>query len=354
MQLTTAGRSSPALATALVFGALVGGCGADGSDTSTSAPTDTTGTTTSADVKTVDMRKAGAKEIKLDGDWLVGTDDAVWVMLGTEFLRLDPGSGKRTGGVKVPGGLCLGGAYAFGALYSATCYADKGMVRIDPKQLEVTDEVPLPTTDLYNQEGTIAAGEGAIWVVIDGKGCEACLLVGLDPQTLETTHQIDLDPGAESVAVGNGLVWVSDSKRNRVLRIDPRTDELVGETKVGGLPRYLAVDSNGVWVLNQLEGTVMQLNPETGELIRTIDADMAGAGGSITAAEGSVWVRGTLTLLKQIDSDTGEIVAQYGPDSGSGDALARDGVLWVTAFQPGHGTGPGGGVLYRLPLSQAN
>ena len=50
----------------------------------------TTGTTTTADVKTVDMRKAGAKEIKLDGDWLVGTDDAVWVMLGTEFAPARP------------------------------------------------------------------------------------------------------------------------------------------------------------------------------------------------------------------------------------------------------------------------
>jgi streptogramin lyase len=239
-------------------------------------------------------------------------------------------------------------------VFSATCYADKGLARINPQTLEVTSSIRLPTTDLYNQEGTIAAGEGAVWVIIDGKSCEACVLAGFDPQTLSRTHEIDLDPGAASVAVGNGFVWVSDSKRNRVLRIDPRTDEVAGETKVGGLPQYLTVDSNGVWVLNQLEGTVMQLHPESGELIRTIEADMAGAGGSITVGEGSVWVRGTLTLLKRIDSDTGEVVAQYGPDTGSGDSLVADGVLWVSAFQPGHGTGPGSGVVYRLPLSQAN
>jgi DNA-binding beta-propeller fold protein YncE len=145
---------------------------------------------------------------------------------------------------------------------------------------------------------------------------------------------------------------VSDAQRNRVLRIDPRTDEVVGETKVGGLPQYLAVDSNGVWVLNQLDGTVMQLDPQSGEVIKTIEADMKGAGGSITVGEGSVWVRGTLTLLKQIDSETGEVVAQYGPDQGSGDALVSDGALWISAFRPGHGTGPGSGVVYRLPLSQ--
>lgn len=338
---------------ALALGTGLIGCGDQGAEASTSTDGNTT-TTTTADVKMVDLRTAGAKIIKLDGDWLVATDDAIWVNAGPEFDVLDPETGETTGRVSVPGGLCLGGVYAYGAMYSATCYADEGMVSIDPKTLAVTDEVPLATPDLYNQEGTIDAGEGAIWIVLDGKRCEACVLAGLDPKTLEMTHEIDLDPGAESVAVGNGFVWVSDSKRNRVLRVDPRTDEVVGETKVGGLPRYIAFASTGLWVLNQLDGTVMQLDPQSGEVVKTIEADMAGSGGSITVAEGSVWVRGTLTLLKQIDPATGEIVAQYGPDSGSGDALVEHGILWVSASLPGHvGTSPtanAGGVVYRLPL----
>ncbi len=345
-------RSSLALLSALMLGAGLGGCGGgDGANTSVAA---TDSGPTPAEVEKVDLSKAGAEELKIDGDWLVGTDDAVWLSGDTEFDRLDPQTGKQTGVVKVPGGPCLSPAYAFGALFAATCYADEGLVRIDPGTLQVTRSIRLATPDLYNQEGSIAAGEGAVWVIIDGQGCEACVLAGFDPQTLQRTHEIDLDPGAGSVAVGSGLVWVSDSKRKRVLRIDPQTDEVVGETKVGGLPQYLAIDSNGVWVLNQLEGTVMQLDPESGEVIKTINADMAGAGGSITVGEGSVWVRGTLTLLKQIDSNSGQVVAQYGPDSGGGDALAQDGVLWVTAFNPGHGSGPGSGLTYRLPLSRAD
>ena len=346
-------RFSVALISALVLGGGLYGCGGgDGSDPSTSA---TTSTTTPGQVENVDLRKAGAAEVKIDGDWLVGTDDAVWLSAGPEFDRLDPKTGKRTGGVSVPGGLCLDPVYEYGALYSATCYSEEGLVRIDPQKLEVTDSVRLPVTDFYNQEGTIDAGEGAVWVIIDGKGCEACVLVGLDPQTLSRTHEIDLDPGAQSVAVGNGFVWVTNSHRNVVLRIDPRTDEVLGETKVDGLPSYLAVDSNGVWVLTQLDGTVTQLDPQTGQVIKTIEADMAGNGGSMTVGAGSVWVRGALTLLKQIDSATGEILSQYGPNEGSGDALVRDGVLWVSAFSAGHTAGPSsGGIVYRLPLSQVN
>jgi streptogramin lyase len=327
------------------------GCGGGGDDpASTSAATSTT-TTTNAEVQMVDLRKAGATTIKLDGDWLIGSDDAVWITAGTEIDRLDPETGKPTGKVSVPGGPCLGGAYAYGALFIPTCYSEEGLVKVDPESLEVTEQVELGTPDIHNQEGSIAAGEGAVWMIVDGKGCEACVLVGLDPDTLRTTHQIDLDPGAGSVAVGNGYVWVTELEPDRLLRIDARTDEILSQTKIGALAKYLTVDDNGVWVINQLDGTVMQLSPDDGELLKTIEADMAGAGGSITAGGGSVWVRGTLTLLKQIDSESGEIVTQYGPDEGSGDALVSDGVLWVSAFRPGHGTGPGSGIVYRLPLA---
>jgi streptogramin lyase len=330
---------------ALVLGMGIAGCGGggDGADTSTST----------SSTKSVDLKQAGAKVIKLDADWLVGTGDDVWVNAGPQFIRLDPDTGEQNGSVNVPGALCLQPMYAEGALYSATCGSDRGLVRVDPQKLKVTGDVSLPTPSVYNEEGNIAFGEEAIWIVVDGKSCEACVLRGLDPQTLKTTHEVDLDPGAESVAVANGLVWVTDSKKNRVLRVDPKTDEVVGETKVGGLPRYIAADENGVWVINQLEGNVMQLDPDSGDVVKTIEADMAGAGGSFKIADGSIWVRGTLTLLKQIDPSTGDIVAEYTPPSGGGDSLVQDGVLWITAVKElGHTGGKGSGILYRVPLSE--
>jgi virginiamycin B lyase len=342
-----------AVAGAIIFGVGLYGCGGDdGSDTSTSAAGSTTGT---ADVEKVDLRKAGATAAPIDADWLVGTDDAVWTSAGGEFIRLDPETGKESGAVSVPAGLCLRPVYAFGSLYSATCYSQEGLVRIDPEKLEVTNQIRVPTPDIYNQEGTVAATDDAIWVIIDGKGCKSCVLAGFDPKTLKMTHEVDFDQSVQSVAAGDGVLWVADSERNRVLRVDQQTDEVVGETEVGGLPRYVAVDENGVWAYNQLEGSVTQLDPETAEPIRTIETDMPGAGGAITVGDGSVWVRGTLTLLKQVDSETGEIVAQYGPDAGSGDALVRDGVLWISAIKAlGHGTEAGGGAVYRLPLSKVD
>ena len=206
---------------------------------------------------------------------------------------------RRPGGPKaavpVPGGPCLGGAYAFGALYAATCYNDEGLVRIDPERLEVTDQIPLPTPDLYQQEGSIAAGEGAVWLVIDGKGCEACVLAGFDPETLKMTHEVELDPGAASVAARQRL------RLGQRLKAQPgAADRPEHRRESSARPRSAACPSTWPWIptasgcSTSSEGNVTQLDPATGEVLATIEADMAGAGGSITVGDGSVWVRGTL------------------------------------------------------------
>lgn len=197
-------RSSVVLISALVLGVSLGGCGGgDGGNTSTAAAGTTV--TANADVDNVNLSKAGARELTGTG-WSVPTTRS-----GSAAARSSTGSTRRSVGRPASSGSRAGRAlvspaYAFGALFAATCYADEGLVRIDPDKLEVTGSVHLPTPDLYNQEGSIAAGEGAVWVIIDGQGCEACVLAGFDPTTLSRTYEIGVDPGAASVAVGNGFI----------------------------------------------------------------------------------------------------------------------------------------------------
>jgi hypothetical protein len=71
-----------AIIAALVLGIGFAGCG---SDDSTSSSTVTQ--------EPVDLKQAGAKVIKLDADWLVGTGNEVWVNAGPQFIRLDAGHG---------------------------------------------------------------------------------------------------------------------------------------------------------------------------------------------------------------------------------------------------------------------
>jgi hypothetical protein len=149
----------------LAIGAAIAGCG-DDDDPGSISTLAVTISTPSAQIKKVDLLKAGATEANIDGDWLLSTKNAVWVTAGSEVIRIDPKTGQRNGGVRVPGGPCLGGTYAFGAMFMPTCYTDECLVRIDPETQRVTDQIRLPTPDLYNQESSMAAGEGAVWMII--------------------------------------------------------------------------------------------------------------------------------------------------------------------------------------------
>lgn len=277
-----------------------------------------------------DFEAAGAERLKVSGDFLTAGGGAVWANWEATIVRIDPDSGEQTDEIRIPEAPCGGSAFEYGGLWTQTC-TSPGLVRVDAKTLDVTP-IPLDASRLHNGSSNIGAGEGAVWVVADGKGCEACLLSGVDPDSLDVSHQIEITPGGSSVAVGLGSVWVANPEDGSVARIDPSADEVTGETPVGGSPQFVTVGEGSVWVFDQLGGNVIELDAE-GEEVEVIEADMAGAGGSIATGNGSVWVRGALTLLEEIDAETGEVVARFGPRSGGGDVVVSDGFVWASRYE---------------------
>lgn len=277
-----------------------------------------------------DFEEAGAEQLKVSVDHLSAGGDALWGNWEAAMIRIDPNTGEQTDEIRVPEAPCGGSEVGYGAVWTQTCTED-GLARVDSKSLDVT-HIPLESSRFHNGNSTIGLGEGAVWVIADGKGCEACILIGVDPNSLEVSHEIEIEPGASSVIVGLGSVWVANPTSATVSMIDPATDEVSAVIPIEGAPQYLSVGEGGVWVFDQLGGNVVQLGPD-GDEVRVVEADMAGAGGSITTGEGSVWVSGALTLLEEIDPETGEILARYGPRSGGGDVLVAYGWVWVSRYQ---------------------
>ena len=317
---------------AVAFAALVvAGCGGGDDEPEAAPPKENVGEASPAQLpEEEDIEDAGAERLKVAADGLTAGGGAVWGNWESTMVRIDPDSGKQTDEIKVPQAPCGRSAFGYGAVWSQACF-DEGLVRVDPSSLEVT-HVPLEASDIYNGASGIGVGEGAVWVVADGEGCEACLLVGVDPDSLEVSHEIEIEPGGASVAVGLGSVWVANPEGAVVTRVDPKAGDVVSQTPVEGSPQYLAVGEGSAWVFDQLGGNVVELDSE-GEESAVIEADMAGAGGSITTGNGSVWVHGALTLLEEIDAATGEVVARYGPRSGGGDVLVAYGAVWVSRYE---------------------
>ena len=87
-----------------------------------------------------------------------------------------------------------------------------------------------------------------------------------------------------------------------------------------------------------------RIDPRTGRTDR-IAAGVAGEGGDLTAGGGSVWARGSGTLLTRIDPGRRRVVARYGPPSGSGAVIVGGGAVWISAHDVN--------AVWRLPLDRA-
>jgi virginiamycin B lyase len=292
-----------------------------------------------------DLRRAGAKAIAIRGSSLAAGAGAVWLTGLYSVYRLDPKTGRVVAKIPVPQDPCEASQFAFGALWTATC-SPPGLVRIDPATNRVRRHarLPVPVATTHRQ-GSLGAGYGAIWLVIDGPGCSACRLARVDPRSLRVAARIPVKSGSAGARVGYGAVWVTNSTGDTVQKVDPHRNRVVRTTAVGRGPRYVAVGAGGVWTLNELEGSIARLDPHTGKQVATIPAGLGGAGGDMTTGGGWVFARATTTLLSRIDPRRNRVVERYGPASGGGGVVVAFGAVWVSS--------PDIDTVWRLPLADA-
>jgi streptogramin lyase len=293
------------------------------------------------------MRQAGGEAIPApaSADWVLVDFGRAWVsdVKGIDFY--DAETGRLQGSVAVPQSPCASMDAGFGALWTATC-RERGVARIDPVTGEVTDWVAVDVP--AEGESSVGAGEGGIWAIADGDDCAGCLLVRIDPETVEITDTYDVPDGGTAVRAGLGGIWITYSAEDRVVRVDAETGEVVSEIDVGSGPRFLDVGEGGVWVMDQLDGSVTHIDPSSNEVVATIPVDHDIFGGDLTVGDGFVWLRASAAMVAQIDPATDRVVARIGSPQASGSAHASDGQLWVSD----HFEKPQGwrAVLYRIPL----
>jgi streptogramin lyase len=286
------------------------------------------------------MQNPGVKNIHIDNkaiaklhvqgypDFIITDENAVWVTNVNRIEKLISGSDTVVKSISIPEP-CGAGAEGFGSLWVASCQ-DKSIYRIDKKIGVISNIIHTglaePTGEL-----SIAVGAGSVWV-LNQQG----ILARIDPTTNSIVNYITVSHGSYCAAFGFGAVWVTNSEnvdhQGSVQRIDPVSNRVVATIPVGPKPHFLAAGEGGVWTLNQGDGTVTQVDPDTNTAVRSIDVHAVGTGGDIATGANRVWVRVTTVLLSEIDPVTGEVLATYGPNAGSGAVrVTGDGVVWLSA-----------------------
>ena len=109
---------------------------------------------------------------------------------------------------------------------------------------------------------SLAVGDGAVWVTLDDKQ----RIVRIDPATLNVVATITNPLAAEwapGIAVGAGAVWASNpipspgnsADAGALLRIDPATNTVAATISVGRSPEGIAFAGGAVWTANHRSDT---------------------------------------------------------------------------------------------------
>ena len=135
-------------------------------------------------------------------------------------------------------------------------------------------------------------------------------------------------------AEGFGAVWVANSAKNAVQRINPHANKVTATVPVGAAPcDGLTTGFGSVWAVD-CAGTVLRIDPGTNRVIARISALAASDEGLIAAGEGGVWLLSYHNIdhdyLLRIDPATNKVAANVLVPAGSTAAAVGFGSVWVT------------------------
>ena len=129
-------------------------------------------------------------------------------------------------------------------------------------------------------------------------------LIGLDPESGETTRALDVPAHAGTAFDGRRLFQIAD---DRIQTVDPVSGEILGAipTPAGGASG-LAWAEGALWVAQYRARQIHQVDPDTGAILRTIACSRFVTG--VTWVDGELW-HGTLenetSDLRRIDPESG-------------------------------------------------
>jgi YVTN family beta-propeller protein len=290
----------------------------DGSDDPTDPPDGGGGTTTTSGPPPVPVLTAGTPApVGASPDGITSQERGLWVAsIGSDTVTLvDPASGGTIDSFTA-GDDPLAITNAFGSIWVTN--RNSGTVsRLDPATGDT-----IATIDAPGRPAAFGVGTADLWVVqADGT------VSRIDPDTNEVTAAVPVTTPA-GLAVTDEAVWASSFEGNEVVQIDPNELTIVDSIATGANPDAIALGDGVLWVTNRGDGTVSRIDLATREA-EVVDVGTAPAG---IALDGDrVWVidnaDGTLVLL---DAATGAVQASVPVGGRPLGLVVTPGVVWVT------------------------
>jgi virginiamycin B lyase len=151
---------------------------------------------------------------------------------------------------------------------------------------------------------------------------------------LKPDHVFEI-PGVPDWLAIDDHVWVSNSPKHTVTRIDPKSNTIVETIPVGKNPcSGLAVGFGSLWVPNCGDPSLSRIDLKSGKVTATLPLTIGDSEGGLSTGTGSVWLmtdaKGTLARL---DPATNKIVAEIVTTPGSYAVAHADDTVWITSTE---------------------
>lgn len=265
-------------------------------------------------------------------DGIVAVAGGLWVKTDDgRAVRVDPTSNKITAQVSLdevsdPNLYCQGiGSDGERVWACAAEHGGTALAQIDPASARVLRRIQVGK--LFDQLSLPANGRG-IWVLTgDGSTVQV-----VDPTNGRGTTY-PLGEVCQQLAVDGDRLIATGSVANVAVTIDARTGAVIRRIPLRG-PRIAAMLGGDAWV--DTDDGLTRIGPDLA--IRAVYPDLvAGAGGDVLAAAGSIWVRAGDGTISRVDPRTGRVLERITPDRPltSGSIYIAFGSIWTTSNDDG-------------------
>lgn len=184
---------------------------------------------------------------------IAASGDSVWILSDEKgtLARIDPADNKVVSELRLTPS-CNTVQFEQDALW-VTCPAENRLVKVNAKTNLVDQRIETAAEPV-----SMAFGEAHLWVLANKEG----KVSKIDPKTNKVVATIEtgVPDGKGTIAFGDGFVWVS-LNGYPLTKIDPKTDKVtqqfVGDG--GGLLRF---GLGSVWLLNPAKLTLSRFDPK--------------------------------------------------------------------------------------------
>jgi len=133
----------------------------------------------------------------------------------------------------------------------------------------------------------------------------------------------------KAIVVGFGSLWATDTRDDRLRRIDPGTGRTVRTIRVGNDPVALAAGQGAVWVVNSGDNSLSRVDPGTNSVTRAIS--VGESPGAVAVGAGSVWVANSgESSVSRVDAGSSKVTETISMSHHPQGVAAAGGLVWVT------------------------